>query len=52
MGFLLTDFVQNVIEHSHSLVVFRFGMQRTQGNSLPNTAIVGIYIMDKFCEKK
>jgi len=28
VGFLLTDFVQNVVEHGHGLVVFRLGMQR------------------------
>ena len=48
MGFLLTDFVQNVVENGHGSVVFRLGMQRAQGDSLPNTAVVGIHVMDIF----
>ena len=50
VGFLLTDFVQNIVEHGHGLVVFRLGMQHAQGNSLPNTAVVGIHVMDIFGE--
>ncbi len=50
MGFLLTDFVQNIVEHGHGSVVFCLGMQHPQGNLLPNAAIVGIHVMDIFGE--
>jgi len=50
VGFLLTDFVENVVEHGHGSVVFHLGMQRAQGNSLPNTTVVCIHIMDIFGE--
>jgi hypothetical protein len=50
VGFLLTDFVQNVVEHGHGSVVLRLGMQDAQGNSLPNTVVVGIHVMDTFDE--
>ena len=50
MGFLLTDFVQNVVEHGYGSFVFRLGMQHAQGNSLPNTTVVGISLMDIFGE--
>ena len=46
MGFLLANFVQNVVEHGHGLVVLRLGVQHGQGNLLPNAAIVGIHLMD------
>jgi hypothetical protein len=50
MGFLLTDFVQNIIEDGNGSVVFRLGMQYAQGNPLPNAAVVGVHVMDVFGE--
>lgn len=39
MGFLFTDFVQNIVESGNDTVVFRLGMKYAKGNPLPNAAV-------------